>query len=183
MESKALAEKSMLNWYNLTLENLKNDPSLKEAHTTFAAVYLSNTKMVSLHIGDTRIYRLSQGNILKTEDNSVPQVLFDEGIINENEIATHKYQNLLTKSINFNEEHTPTIIQQAPLEHSESLVLCSDGFWVLTTEAELRQMEGVTPDEKILRKQIKTILKRSKRQSDNITVQWICNMNPINNSV
>jgi len=180
MESDASAEASILCWYNKALEQMKiefsDDALLQEAHTTFVATYLSQSKMVTLHIGDSRVYKITEKTTWRSADHSVPQVLFDEGIISENEISSHKHQNLLTKSISLNEQDVPVVTQLDSLERGETVVLCTDGFWAFTTEAELRKMQGIAPDEKVLRQQIKTILKRAKRQSDNITVQWVCNI-------
>jgi len=170
-------KEALLACFDQTLLNMRqkffDDALMQQAHTTCAIVYFDKNTLITLHIGDTRIYRISPQQISRTRDHSVPQMLLDEGDITEAEMANHPDQNRLTRSISLNCTHRPSCQVQATLKPDEALILCSDGFWSMLSEKELQTFAKQIPNNKFLAQKIKIAIKRAKGKSDNVTVQWI----------
>lgn len=146
---------------------------MQKAHTTCALLWLDNQQVITVHIGDVRIYRISNHSISRTRDHSVPQMLLDEGEISETDMSTHPDQNRLTRSISLANKHQTTIKIQPVADKNETFILCSDGFWSNTTQQELIQLSSPASTEQDLINQAETAIIRAKGDSDNVTVQWI----------
>lgn len=150
------------------------DHSGANAHTTCAALYLDDWRVMTAHCGDSRIYRMTQKKILwRTKDHSIPQQLFDEGKITEQEMADHPDQNQLTRSINISKSHEVEINLYPAMRTEETFLLCSDGFWGNIKPSELLQLAQPDSDKETLVKLAKLAVFRAYGQSDNVTAQWI----------
>lgn len=107
--------------------------------TTLALLLTDGERAVWGHIGDSRIYRIEEGErISHTADHSVPQMLAALGEIREEDIRGHADRNRLLKAIGL-EWSSPeyTISQEVMLGDEESFLLCSDGFWEGVLEEEM----------------------------------------------
>jgi len=83
------------------------------------------------HMGDSRIYLLRNSTILKrTRDHSHVELLLQEGLITEDEIAEHPMRNFVECCLG-GDALLPgmTVTNQKRLEPGDTLVACSDGFW------------------------------------------------------
>ena len=68
--------------------------------STCALLHLSKGSAHWGHVGDTRIYRLRNGEVTRlTRDHSVVQMLVDLGKVAEEDMGTHPDQNRLTQSL------------------------------------------------------------------------------------
>jgi protein phosphatase len=150
------------------------DEYAENAHTTCAILYLDRQQTITVHCGDSRIYKLDQHRLLwRTRDHSLTQKLLDEGKITEQEMAMHPEQNQLTRSISIQSQHRPDIHVYPAILSGECFVLCSDGFWEYIKESELHQL-AITPSlQDSLKKMIKLTVFRAAGRSDNVTVQVI----------
>lgn len=169
---------AMLRWFNQAIVQMNQqlDPMQcsQQAHTTCAILWIDSTQVMTAHIGDSRIYRFNNHKkCWRTRDHSVPQMLFDEGEINEQEIATHPDQNRLTRSINRKTQIKPSIKTYPKLTQGDTFLLCTDGFWTQSTEAELIALAQAKTTEQNLKDQASLAIKRAKGNSDNVTWQWL----------
>jgi PPM family protein phosphatase len=90
------------------------------------------------HIGDTRLYHIRSGRILRrTRDHSVVQQLIDEGRIREEAASTHPERNRLLQCLGGYRVPRPQAPESARLAKDDVLVLCSDGFWGPLTQRQL----------------------------------------------
>lgn len=155
-------------------ELFDGDPAAADAHTTCAILYLDDQQVITMHCGDSRIYRLNPSQLLwRTKDHSVTQQLFDAGKLSEWEMGVHPEQNQLTRSINV---MAPVIveIQQFPaMRAGETFLLCSDGFWESIKEQELLQLSQPNSGKAELKKMAQMAILRAQGKSDNCTVQWV----------
>ncbi len=150
------------------------DQSGAEAHTTCAILYLDEQRVITAHCGDTRIYRMTNEQILwRTRDHSIPQQLLNEGKITEQQMAQHPEQNQLTRSINILKKQDVEINLYPAMQTGETFILCSDGFWEYVKPAELLQLAGLASSKVELGKLARLAIFRAKGNSDNVTVQWI----------
>lgn len=109
---------------------LKAECGLVDAHTTFVMAWITPEFVITAHVGDSRLYRVTPKGILwRTSDHTEVQALFDAGEISEKDMLTHPWQNQLLKTVHTFDVPDPDIYIHPPLAQEERLVLCSDGFW------------------------------------------------------
>lgn len=150
------------------------DENAAKAHTTCAILYLDEKQTITIHCGDSRIYKLDQQRLLwRTRDHSLTQKLLDEGKITEQEMAMHPEQNQLTRSISIQNLHKMDIHAYPPVTDGECFVLCSDGFWEYVKESELHQLSIAPSLQESLKKLVKLTVFRAGGRSDNVTVQVV----------
>jgi len=171
-------EKTIDAWVDGAIEEMKKsfsgDPDASQAHTTCAILYVQDDFLLTVHCGDSRIYRMNAGEICwRTRDHSVPQRLLDQGQISEQEMGTHPEQNQLTQSISIMKTHRPEIHVYPPPQQGDTFILCSDGFWEYTKQHEFLRLASPGVTKNIISKQIKLSYLRASGHSDNITVQWL----------
>ncbi len=151
-----------------------DDSAAGDAHTTCAILYINDSKIITAHCGDSRIYRMTADAILwRTKDHSMTQRLLDRGQIGELEMGFHPGQSKLTRSISINKAHSSEIKVHEASRPGETFVLCTDGFWSSIKEYELLRLAQPESGRKDLLKQAKTSYLRAEGKSDNLTAQWI----------
>lgn len=171
-------EQVMFNWIDATIDKMKaafgDDASGIDAHTTCAILFMQKDLLVVAHCGDSRVYRLKNGvQLWRTRDHSITQNLLEDGALTEQQMGVHPEQNVLTRSINILKPYKPEIKVYPPAEKGEVFILCSDGFWEFTKEAEFRRLAMPNVSKKDLLKQAQLAMFRARGRSDNITVQWL----------
>lgn len=108
-----------------------------KGRSTVAALYIENTEFHSVHLGDTRIYQLRNGEIIfRSKDHSMSQILYDRGEISEEEFNGHPGQCRLYKALGVNTEIEPSVHSGTCLP-GDIFLLCSDGFWTQTNDKEI----------------------------------------------
>jgi serine/threonine protein phosphatase PrpC len=83
------------------------------------------------HVGDSRIYLLRKGQVFeRTRDHSHVELLLQEGLISEDELADHPMRNFVECCLG-GDPVIPgmTITNQKKLQPGDTLLACSDGFW------------------------------------------------------
>ncbi len=165
-------------WMDAAVEEMgklfTEDEYAANAHTTCAILYLDKQQTITIHCGDSRIYKLNQQRLLwRTRDHSLTQKLLDEGKITEREMAMHPEQNQLTRSISIQNLHKMDIHSYPAIIEGECFVLCSDGFWEYIKESELHQLSIGPSLPESLKKLVKLTVFRAGGRSDNVTVQVV----------
>jgi serine/threonine protein phosphatase PrpC len=109
-----------------------------EAATTLTALYWSGSQLALAHIGDTRAYRLRDGELsLITVDHTYVRSLVAEGRLTEAEAAVHPQRSLLVKALTGTGDETPDLsLHEAAA--GDRYLLCSDGLATTVPEPELR---------------------------------------------
>lgn len=171
-------KKVVLKWFddaiNMMTDAFQGDPVAQDAYTTCAILILTDTHVISVHCGDSRVYRINKNAIVwRTKDHSLLQELLDQGELDEHKMGTHPEQNKLTKCINVAHKFSPEIQVFSEPKLGETFVLCSDGFWEFTKEHEFVELANVPMNKSYLLKQAKMALFRASGKADNLTVQWI----------
>jgi PPM family protein phosphatase len=109
----------------------------------------------------------------RSRDHSVPEELFNEGMITEQEIAQHPAQNQLTRSLNIANGQRAEINIYPPIKKGETFILCSDGFWSYIKQHEFLQLAQLSSSKIELAKLARLSVFRANGKSDNITVQSV----------
>ncbi|HKX67597.1 MAG TPA: PP2C family serine/threonine-protein phosphatase [Intrasporangium sp.] len=129
------------------LESAARHPEQTGMGTTVAGLALvsagASQHWVVFNIGDSRVYRLIQGQLSQvTVDHSEVQELVDRGIITAEQAQRHPGRNVITRSLGRDPMgHVDTWV--FPPYPGESFVICTDG---LTNELEPSEIEAVLLD-------------------------------------
>ncbi len=145
-----------------------------DAHTTCTIVWIDKTtgKLTTAHIGDSRIYIFDKKTIhWRSRDHSVVQMLVDLGEISEEEMGHHPEQGQLTRSISMNGDIKPTIKSHLPFAKTQTVLLCSDGFWEQISNKEIMSIAKARSLNKKLGELVETAVKRGGKHGDNVTAQ------------
>ncbi len=110
----------------------KSNPESSGMGATLACVALIGEQVVSIHIGDSRVYHFSKDGSIKwrSTDHSLVQELVTGGIITEEEALTHPRRNVITRVLQAKEDHVTkaAIHILENVESSDRFMVCSDGI-------------------------------------------------------
>jgi serine/threonine protein phosphatase PrpC len=100
---------------------------------TLVLADIENNQFFFAHIGDTRLYLLRDGSLVKiSKDHSFVGFLEDSGRLDESAAMQHPKRNEINKAIGFSEEmvNDESYIEtgQSPFLPGDLLLLCSDGL-------------------------------------------------------
>ena len=150
------------------LKSIQNK-DLKGMGTTITLAYILDDNIYLGHVGDSRAYLISDGNINQiTEDHSFVNELVKSGSITKEEAKNHPKKNMITRAVG-----SSSIIEMDLIvkEYNENdiLVLCSDGLTNMITDFEILETfkdkdSMQSASEKLVR------LANGKGGLDNITV-------------
>lgn len=109
--------------------------------TTIVVLYVNREVVQWGHIGDSRLYFWKNKRIVtRTLDHSVPQMLVLAKEIKEKDIRFHEDRNRLLKAMGNEDDRTePEISRQFKRRRGQAFLMCSDGFWELIDEEEMRR--------------------------------------------
>jgi protein phosphatase len=146
-------------------------PELRGMGTTCTAAAIVQDALYYVHVGDTRLYLIRDGQITRvTRDHSYVGRLVESGMISPEEAETHPQRNILTAALGTN----PDLImdspgQPEPLRSEDVLLICSDGLWGQVRDSEIRDAVEDKSTEQAGRELIE--LARERGGPDNITVE------------
>jgi len=97
--------------------------------TTCSAMAINNGKVVTGHVGDSRIYRIENNNIVQlTRDHTKVMEMLREGIITPEEARNYPSKSVLARAVGIDETIRVDIVDDLRLKKGQSYVLCSDGL-------------------------------------------------------
>lgn len=110
--------------------------------TTFTCIYIDHeNKLLGAHTGDSRAYLLRENGLIQlTKDHTEAQKLFDEGLIDKEELLNYPRKNILVSALGA--KSNPLLIDtfEYQLETKDRLLLSSDGFYASTTKKRIRDI-------------------------------------------
>ena len=98
--------------------------------TTLAAVYISESDCYVVNAGDSRVYRLRDGELVQlSKDHSVVQNMIDTGELNIDESYSHPKRNVITKCLGDESRVNARIVDYSDdIQINDLFVICSDGI-------------------------------------------------------
>jgi protein phosphatase len=146
------------------------DPTLHNMGTTGVAVLVgSKDSGWVAHIGDSRAYRLREGQLDRiTEDHSWVSEEVRQGRITAEDAKTHAMRNVLLQSIGI-EPIVEVTISTIDLRSGDRFLLCSDGLWGEVEDAPIAEILAREDPASAVRQLVD--LANENGGSDNITVQ------------
>lgn len=118
--------------------------------TTVSAGLLKNDKLYTAHVGDSRIYRVRNGNIEKlTRDHNQAQDLIDMGHLKEEDADTHRSSHILTRAVGSSGSVEPDI-QVHNIEDGDLYLISSDGLFRVMKVDDVKDIlvTGNNPEDK-----------------------------------
>jgi serine/threonine protein phosphatase PrpC len=105
------------------------NPELAGLGTTVSALIRVGDRFVVAHIGDSRIYRLSNGELIQvTADHTFVQQLIDAGRITEAAAKDHPRRSVLMRVLSDVDDDPSIDTADFPAIPGERWLLCSDGL-------------------------------------------------------
>jgi len=141
--------------------------------TTLCALGVDERDMLhSINVGDSRLYRYRQKELSQlSRDQSYVQVLYENGIITEEERQTHVSRNIIFPVLGNLRERPDFDIREhhEKIESGDILLLCSDGLSDYVSKSEIEKILAL-PDPLVRRLQLLIELALQNNSSDNITI-------------
>lgn len=116
----------------------RSDRSLRGMGSTLACLQLVGSEIIYAHVGDSRIYRLRQQELVRlTSDHSLVTELLESGHISQEEADRFIYRHVITRAVGTRSRVEPDIAHE-PAQQGDLYLLCSDGVTDLLPDAEIR---------------------------------------------
>ena len=121
------------------------DSDLTGMGTTVVVAIIADESVYIAHVGDSRAYILSNGNLTQlTKDHSFVQEMVDSGKLTADEAKEDPRKNLITRALGVNDDIRVDFCQEF-ISENEVLILCTDG---LTNYVEPQEIYELTEDNK-----------------------------------
>jgi PPM family protein phosphatase len=114
-------------------------PELRGMGTTCTAIAIVHNGLYYVHVGDTRLYLIRDGQINQvTRDHSYVGRLVEAGMLSREEAEKHPQRNILTAAVGT----APELMMDSPgrpepLRPQDVLVICTDGLWGQVHDGEI----------------------------------------------
>ena len=108
--------------------------------TTIAVLWLGQDKAYVSHVGDSRIYQLTDGTLTQlTSDHSFVAELIKNGSITEEEAKIHPQRNVLTRALG-TQGRLDFEANSFPVHPGDIFLLCSDGLTAIVGEKNIKEI-------------------------------------------
>lgn len=155
---------------NLRLHDMSLEgEDAKVMGTTLAALLAFEKHVVSMWVGDSRVYRLREGELLKqvTTDHSEVEEMIAQGVLSKAEALDHPSANVVTRAVG-GLKSVYVDLELDELEDKDRYLICSDGLFKDLSEEEIEELMGQGSCSDACHALIDTVLERE--AADNVTV-------------
>ncbi len=119
------------------------NPLLDGMGTTLCAGMFSGTHLGIAHIGDSRCYRLRDGELRQlTHDHSWVQSLIDEGRLTPGQAAVHPHRSLILRVLNGQASMDPDL-ELFEVHKGDRFLFCSDGLSGMIDDERIASLLGL----------------------------------------
>jgi protein phosphatase len=154
---------------SLLSELVHINPKLAGMGTTVTSLLLAEGKLHMAHIGDSRAYRLRDGEFEQVSvDHTFVQRLIDEGRLRPEEAETHPHKNVLMRVLGDVDASPELDLATLDVKPGERWLLCSDGLNYVAGHV----VERTVRETKDLRECVETLVNLTLEAGspDNVTV-------------
>ena len=136
--------------------------------TTLAAFLAHGPNAVSMWVGDSRVYRLRDGEFEQiTTDHSEVEEMIAQGVLDEESALDHPAANVVTRAVG-GLEHVYVDVELHTLADRDRYLICSDGLFKDLSETEISELVAKGSCVDACDALIETVL--SREAADNVTV-------------
>ncbi|MEU0148985.1 MerR family transcriptional regulator [Streptomyces sp. NPDC006288] len=148
LETDSIPAGNLLNVLDDAIEQAKQavngvagpGPSPEEAGTTLTAMLWTGSQLALVHIGDSRVYLLRDGELFQiTHDHTMVQSMVDEGRITPEEAVSHPQRALLVRALSQGADATHDM-RLHDAQRGDRYLLCSDGLSTVVQTEEIRRV-------------------------------------------
>lgn len=118
-------------------ESAQRHPSQKGMGATVVAIWMDEEQMSVAHVGDSRLYRMRQGQLEQiTQDHSLVAEQVRRGILTQQQADTSQMQSVLIRALGIDPD-VEVDAEEHPVLPGDTLVLCSDGLNRMVTDPDI----------------------------------------------
>jgi serine/threonine protein phosphatase PrpC len=136
--------------------------------TTLSAVYVGEQDVTIAHVGDSRVYCLRDGELLRlTDDHSLVDELIRQGRLTPEEAEEHPQRSIITRALG-PEPNVEVDTRSFKARAGDVYLLCSDGLTSMVGEPRMAQLMS---EHERLRETGRALIEEANREGgrDNIT--------------
>jgi protein phosphatase len=127
-------------------EFVSSDPARHGGGTTLTAMLWSGSRLALVHVGDSRVYLLRDGELFQlTDDHTVVQSMVDDGRLTADEAASHPQRSVLIRALHDGAQ-APADVQLRDVRAGDRYLLCSDGLHAVVAAETLTAVLGTVSD-------------------------------------
>ena len=109
--------------------------------TTIVLLAIAGGAAYWAHVGDSRAYLLTQGELLcLTKDHTEAQELADTGQIDQASVETHESSHILTRGLGLEPTAVADLSGPRPMQADDTVLLCTDGLTNTTPDKLIRDV-------------------------------------------
>lgn len=121
-------------------EHALAQPDCDKMGTTLVMFCLQQERLFITHVGDSRAYRLRDGELQRlTDDHSLVRQLLEDGAISTEAGCDSRYKNIITRALGARDAYEPDIAE-FDVAPDDVYVLCSDGLTDMVSDPEIREI-------------------------------------------
>ncbi len=150
-------------------ERAQRDKACKGMGTTAVAIYFLDDTAVIGHVGDSRVYRWRDGDLVQlTEDHSLINDYIKMKRVTAEEAENWPHKNVIVRALGMKETVQVDIITETP-KVGDCYLLCSDGLCGMLTDEQMAHLIRNEPD---LDEAVEKLIAGANQEGgiDNITV-------------
>lgn len=119
-----------------------HDRALSGMGTTATALAIVNGFAYYIHVGDSRLYQLRNGNMHQlTRDHTLVAQMVNDGLISPELAQTHPDRNIITRALGTKPTVDVDVVKSPiPIQEGDIFILCSDGLYDLVAEQEIAKL-------------------------------------------
>ena len=144
----------------------------KEPHSTLCALLIQKQSAVWAHVGDSRLYHFRGRQLLhRTEDHTYAQQLREEGKIQDAELASVRYKNVLVSALGIDSKKPKVAVaEDNGLIVGDVFLLASDGLWGHFSDDELAEVLVSMPPRQASEHLVSLARERASGRGDNVSL-------------
>jgi len=120
------------------IKRADSDENLHNMGCTLSLILYHKKQVFAGHIGDSRIYKISNGTIHQlSEDHSLVREMVKQGAVKPENARTHPNSNILLKALTINSQSDYDIYEPVKVLPKDVLLVCSDGLWNMVEDKEI----------------------------------------------
>ena len=165
-------ESGLLDIHRKLADYSRSDPETHNMQATLCGIAVDEEQnIMTFNVGDSRLYRFRQGKLKQiSRDQSLVQLLYEEGSITMEERKTHVHRNIIFPVFgNLKSDPQIDFLPLDGMEYGDVLLLCTDGLSDCVSPLDIEEiLEYPEP----LKNRMNRLVKKSleKGCKDNITV-------------
>jgi protein phosphatase len=152
-------------------QEAQQKPGLHGMGTTLSACAIVAEKLYFAHVGDSRVFLIRAGEARQlTRDHSLVARLIESRTIRPEDAENHPQKHVLTAAVGVCDDLQPDFsVEPVLLQHSDTLVICTDGLWGQMSSAEIAETVSARGVDDACKALVQ--LARERGGPDNITLQ------------